>query len=147
MEKQLHHSVLWGEITHSWPNVPLSSHKSGWFGWVIVSHLYVDVVNQPCTTFGKIDPDDQKGLLLRRIDAPFSFSRDSNRIYLVLLPSILCWRDMILFFVSSLTSSRHLRVKFLIEPYLTHWGRDEMAVISQTTQPNAFSWMKMYKFY
>ena len=26
---------------------------------------------------------------------------------------------------------------------LTHWGRDNMAVISQTTLSNAFSWMKM----
>ena len=29
---------------------------------------------------------------------------------------------------------------------LTHWGRDKMAAISQTTFSNAFSWMKMYKF-
>ena len=30
--------------------------------------------------------------------------------------------------------------------YLTHWGRDKMAAISQTTFSNAFSWMKMYEF-
>ena len=29
---------------------------------------------------------------------------------------------------------------------LTHWGRDKMAAISQTTLSNAFSWMKMSKF-
>ena len=29
---------------------------------------------------------------------------------------------------------------------LTHWGRDKMAAVSQTTLSNAFSWMKMYKF-
>ena len=29
---------------------------------------------------------------------------------------------------------------------LTHWGRDKMVAISQTTFSNAFSWMKMYKF-
>ena len=29
---------------------------------------------------------------------------------------------------------------------LTHWGRDEIDAISQTTLPNAFSWMKMYRF-
>ena len=29
---------------------------------------------------------------------------------------------------------------------LTHWGRDKMATISQTTFSNAFSWMKMYEF-
>ena len=28
----------------------------------------------------------------------------------------------------------------------THWGRDKMADISQTTLSNAFSWMKKYKF-
>ena len=29
---------------------------------------------------------------------------------------------------------------------LTHWGRDRMAAISQTTFSIAFSWMKMYEF-
>ena len=29
---------------------------------------------------------------------------------------------------------------------LTHWGRDKMAAIFQTTFPNAVSWMKMYDF-
>ena len=29
---------------------------------------------------------------------------------------------------------------------LTHWGRDKMADIFQTTFSNAVSWMKMYKF-
>ena len=29
---------------------------------------------------------------------------------------------------------------------LTHWGRDKMAAILQTTFSNAFSWMKIYKF-
>ena len=31
-------------------------------------------------------------------------------------------------------------------PVLTHWGRDRMASIFQTTFSNTFSWMKMYKF-
>ena len=30
--------------------------------------------------------------------------------------------------------------------YLTHWGRDKMAAISQTTFSNAFSSMKMFEF-
>ena len=30
--------------------------------------------------------------------------------------------------------------------WLTHWGRDKMAAIIQTTFSNAFSWMKMYEF-
>ena len=29
---------------------------------------------------------------------------------------------------------------------LTHWGRDEMTAIFQTTLSNEFSWMKMYQF-
>ena len=29
---------------------------------------------------------------------------------------------------------------------LTHWGRDKMAAISQTTLSNTFSWMKMLEF-
>ena len=30
--------------------------------------------------------------------------------------------------------------------HLTHWGRDKMAAVSQTTPSNAFSWMKMLEF-
>ena len=30
---------------------------------------------------------------------------------------------------------------------LTHWGRNKMAAISQTTFSNTFSWMKMYEFW
>ena len=32
---------------------------------------------------------------------------------------------------------------FLFVFFLTHWGRDKMAAVSQTTLSNAFSWMKM----
>ena len=31
--------------------------------------------------------------------------------------------------------------------WLTHWGRDKMAAILQTTFWNTFSWMKMYEFW
>ena len=31
-------------------------------------------------------------------------------------------------------------------PVITHWGRNKMAAILQTTFSNAFSWMKMYAF-
>ena len=30
--------------------------------------------------------------------------------------------------------------------YLTHWGRDKMAAVSQIMFSNAFSWMKMFEF-
>ena len=30
--------------------------------------------------------------------------------------------------------------------YLTHWSRDKMDAISQTTFSNAFSWMKMFEY-
>ena len=30
--------------------------------------------------------------------------------------------------------------------WLTHWGRDKMAAIFQTTFSNGFSWIKMYEF-
>ena len=34
----------------------------------------------------------------------------------------------------------------LPSPLLTHWGRDKMDAISQTTIWNEFSWMKVYNF-
>ena len=36
--------------------------------------------------------------------------------------------------------------KATLHQVLTHWGRDKMAAISQTTFSNAFSWMKMFKY-
>ena len=35
--------------------------------------------------------------------------------------------------------------KFIVQ-CLTHWGRDKMDAILQTTFSNAFSWMKMHEF-
>ena len=37
-------------------------------------------------------------------------------------------------------------VSNVLHNYLTHWGRDKMAAVSQTTLSNSFSWMKMLKF-
>ena len=49
-----------------------------------------------------------------------------------------------------LASAYHVLPRFDItesQQYpLTHWGRDKMAAIFQTTFLHAFSWMKMYKF-
>ena len=37
-------------------------------------------------------------------------------------------------------------VQHVVVYHLTHWGRDKMNDISQTTFSHAFSWMKMYEF-
>ena len=37
-------------------------------------------------------------------------------------------------------------IEHRIRSVLTHWGRDKMAAVSQTTLSNAFSWMKMLEF-
>ena len=37
-------------------------------------------------------------------------------------------------------------IVYLFTAWLTHWGRDKMTTISQTTYSNAFSWKKMYEF-
>ena len=52
---------------------------------------------------------------------------------------VLCtWVYFLSFVVHAITQ--------LIGMALTHWGRDKMAAISQTTLSNAFSWMKMLEF-
>ena len=43
---------------------------------------------------------------------------------------------------SSILSTLHIAPRW----FLTHWGRDEIDAIVQTTFSNAFSWMKMYQF-
>ena len=52
------------------------------------------------------------------------------------------WNNMSVFLYSLSVSPHH----FLNKVMVTHWGRDKMASISQTTLLNAFSWMKMYEF-
>ena len=42
--------------------------------------------------------------------------------------------------------AKHICVIPSMSVWLTHWGRDKMASISQTTLSNAFSWMKMLEF-
>ena len=42
--------------------------------------------------------------------------------------------------------SSSLETSWTLKCYLTHWGRDKMAAISQTMLSNAFSWMKMSEF-
>ena len=42
--------------------------------------------------------------------------------------------------------NRSLVLVGAIITHLTHWGREKMAAISQTTFSNAFSWMKMDEF-
>ena len=48
-------------------------------------------------------------------------------------------------FKMSSTTCQHFFSPQCVNP-LTHWGRDKMAVIFQTTFSNAFSWMKMNEF-
>ena len=38
-------------------------------------------------------------------------------------------------------------IYFISKIWLTHWGRDKMASISQTTLSSAFPWMKMFEFW
>ena len=50
--------------------------------------------------------------------------------------------------VRSVYTMRRLRNIRMVDSVttLTHWGRDKMAAVSQTTFSNAFSWMKMIEF-
>ena len=41
---------------------------------------------------------------------------------------------------------KFIGILFALNSILTHWGRDRMAAVSQTTLSNAFSWMKISEF-
>ena len=59
---------------------------------------------------------------------------------------------MIMAYITCSVTSHYLNQPWLIHWmlkrhfHLTHWGRDKMAAISQTTVSNAFSWMKIHQF-
>ena len=46
----------------------------------------------------------------------------------------------------SSTRQRRETIASLSEGMLTHWGRDKMPAVSQTTLSNPFSWMKIFAF-
>ena len=49
-------------------------------------------------------------------------------------------------YFSPIAVSLNVPLSYLSIAYLTHWGRDKMDAISQTTLSSAFSWMKMLEF-
>ena len=53
-----------------------------------------------------------------------------------------CWYQ-----TNSMESTFNSWMKWKYHDILTHWGRDKMDTISQTTFSNAFSWMKMHEFH
>ena len=53
---------------------------------------------------------------------------------------------LIVIFSNILSSLPDLHGPMALAIRLTHWGRDKMAAIFQTTFSIAFSWMKMYDF-
>ena len=56
-----------------------------------------------------------------------------------------CCRYLYLWYKSKITNWR-LQLLLPEATELTHWGRDKMVDIFQTTFSNAFSWMKMHEF-
>ena len=81
-------------------------------------------------------------------NAPFK-----SEVFTFLLQMLHCgiWNRCIWGLVNLIYGICYLSIYFLtMTPYaldpLTHWGRDKMASIFQTTFSIAFSWMKMLKF-
>ena len=72
-----------------------------------------------------------------------------NLAYLV---TVICcltkWKKSVTKIYLSYDKSRDLCRITSVPNYiaLTHWGRDKMTAVSQTTLSNAFSWMKMLAF-
>ena len=59
------------------------------------------------------------------------------------------WSDIDGLLVQDCSISSVLVMEILqscIKPSITHWGRDKMAAVWQTTLSNAFSWMQMLEF-
>ena len=56
------------------------------------------------------------------------------------------YRDMFDVIHASSRDIGILNIHAFSRRYLTHWGRDKMAAVSQTTLSNASSWMKMLEF-
>ena len=57
----------------------------------------------------------------------------------------ICYNSTVLYFINNTANSCNVTGETHMW-HLTHWGRDKMAALSQTTLSNAFSWMKMFEF-
>ena len=70
--------------------------------------------------------------------------------FLLYLFSLHFWRftvpDAVCLASADWWENNHSWLEFLAGAMLTHWGRNKMAAIFQTTFSNAFYWMKMYEF-
>ena len=64
----------------------------------------------------------------------------------IITVKLACWLLMTWCLVGPRTSAEIIMMQAGHCTSLTHWGRDKMAAIFQTTIWNAFSWMKMYEF-
>ena len=64
----------------------------------------------------------------------------SMSLYDITRPQWVKWNSQAASFFHSCHLSPHKSMR------LTHWGRDKMDAISQTTLWNTFSWMKMWEF-
>ena len=67
---------------------------------------------------------------------------------------LLCWVSLVLcnsmlggsYLANTMAARESFQYEDPLWVHLTHWGRDKMATVSQTTLSNAFSWMKMLEF-
>ena len=61
-------------------------------------------------------------------------------------PMLTQWNHQELISILFNVHALNINYKNIVENYLTHWGRDKMDAISQTTISNRFSWVKIYEF-
>ena len=66
-------------------------------------------------------------------------------IHCTILSMIICRSINISNQQYTLYTMAHWRLIYL--NHISHWGRDKMTAVSQTTRSNAFSWMKMLEFW
>ena len=82
------------------------------------------------------------------VDILINIAENSLSCQLKILYCILCILAVVCTFVSGSIRNCCLSTqdRGVISISLTHWGRDKMATVFQTTFSNTFSWMKMYEF-
>ena len=78
----------------------------------------------------------------------FDFLSDNILIYsdIMLFSSIMLIGNVSIGTVDGYPPNVNCHITILTIQTLTHWGRDNMAAISQTTLSKAFSWMKIYEY-
>ena len=122
---------VWGEIIHPFPN--FKGYSVEVWGWISngILHFMMSVITYPCWDLKLNNVSKRDPWNIQQWFNPVGNKHQwkSSHKTIHVLQNV--WQTVFIY-------SKPMA--------LTHWGREKMAAVSQTTLLNAFSWINMFEF-